>query len=242
MDDDELVKVERSDGWASVVLNRPHRKNAITGPLMDQLVDAVTSLSADTTVAAIVLRGEGGAFCSGVDLTELQADPPHPWAPHFSASVRRAHIALFNCACPIVVALERYGINAGTSLALSGDLVIAGETSFLQIGEIRQGAHIPMNAAWMRIKSSEHVLARMALIGDRVPGPELLRLGLVHEVVADDRVRDRADELGAGLAAFPDQSSRNIKHDLRAHLDIDPETWFASTPSAALLSAQQVRS
>jgi enoyl-CoA hydratase/carnithine racemase len=241
MDDEPLVKVERSEGWASVVLNRPHRKNAITGPLMDQLGDAVTSLSADTSVAAIVIRGEGGAFCSGVDLTELQADPPHSWAASFSESVRRAHIALFNCACPIVVALERYGINAGTSLALSGDLLVAGETSFLQIGEIRQGAHIPMNAAWMRIKSNEHVLARMALLGDRVAGPELLRLGLVHEVVADESVGARADELAEQFAAFPDQSSRNIKRDLRAHLDIDPEIWFASKSNSALMSAKQVR-
>jgi enoyl-CoA hydratase/carnithine racemase len=191
MNDEPPVRVERSEGWASVVLNRPHRKNAITGPLMDQLGDAVTSLSADTSVAAIVIRGEGGAFCSGVDLTELQADPPHPWAKTFSDSVRRAHIALFNCACPIVVALERYGINAGTSLALSGDLLVAGERAFLQIGEIRQGAHIPMNAAWMQIKSNEHVLARMALLGDRVAGSELLPLGLVHKVVADDKVRSR---------------------------------------------------
>jgi len=242
MDDEQMVRVERSNGWASVVLNRPHRKNAITGPLMDQLADVITSLSADTTVAAIVLRGEAGAFCSGVDLTELQAAPPHPWVPHFGDSVRRAHIALFRCACPVVVALERYGINAGTSLALSGDLVIAGETSFLQIGEIRQGAHIPMNAAWMRIKSNEHVLARMALLGDRVAGPELLRLGLVHEVVADDEVRSRAEAVAAQLAGFPDQSSRNVKRDIRQHLDLDPETWFSSTSNAALLSADQVRS
>ena len=150
--------------------------------------------------------------------------------------------ALFNCACPIVVALERYGINAGTSLALSGDLVIAGETAFLQIGEIRQGSHIPMNAAWTRIKSSEHVLARMALLGDRVAGAELMRLGLVHEVVADDAVRSRADELAAQFAGFPDQSSRIIKQDLRAHLDIDPETWFASATNSALMSADQLRS
>jgi enoyl-CoA hydratase/carnithine racemase len=242
IDDDEvLVRIERSEGWATLVLDRPHRKNALTGPMMDQLTAAVTSLSEDTSVAAIVIRGEDGALCSGVDLTELQFTPQHAWVPHFGASVRAAHIALFNCACPIVVALERYGINAGTALALSGDLVIAGEKAFLQIGEIRQGAHIPMNAAWMRIKSNEHVLARMALLGDRVAGPELLRLGLAHEVVPDDQVRNRAEELAAQLAGFPDQSSRNIKHDLRTHLDIDPETWFTSTPNSALMSAEQVR-
>jgi 2-(1,2-epoxy-1,2-dihydrophenyl)acetyl-CoA isomerase len=242
MSDELLVRVERANGWASVVLNRPHRKNAMTGPMMDQLADAVDMVSADTSIAAIVLRGEGGSFSSGVDLTELQAVPQHPWVPHFHNSLRRAHIALFNCACPIVVALEGYGINGSTALALSADLLIAGETSFLQIGEINQGARIPMNAAWMRIKSNEHTLSRMALVGDRVPGPELLRLGVAHEVVPDTEVRTRAEALALRFAGFPDLSARNIKSDINAQRNIDPETWFTTVGSPALLSADQVRS
>ncbi len=241
MSESSPVEIERHEGWASVVLGRPERKNAITGPLADAVADAIEELSADTSVAGIVLRGAGGAFCSGVDLTELQADPPHPWVSTFQASTRRMHIALFRCACPIVVALERYGINAGTSLALSGDLIVAGETAFLQIGEIRQGAGIPMNAAWLRLKSSEHVMARMALMGDRVAAAELVRLGLVHEVVADDAVRSRAEEVAAGFATYPDQSARNIKAAMRAHLDLDPDTWFAGSSNHALLTAAQIR-
>ena len=62
---------------------------------------------------------------------------------------------------------------------------ISGESSFLQIGEIQQGADIPLNAAWLRIRAGEAVAARIALYGDRVPARELLRLGLVAEVVAD---------------------------------------------------------
>ena len=165
------IKVERADGWASVVLDRSRRRNAFTGPMLDQLADAVDALSADTSIAAIVLRGEGSAFCSGVDLTELQAQPPQPWVPNFGLSLRRAHIALYQCACPIVVALERFAINGGSALALSGDLIVAGQTAFLQIGEIHQGARMPMNAAWLRVKGHEHLMARLALIGDRCPAP-----------------------------------------------------------------------
>lgn len=121
------VLVEHHDGWAAVVLNRPHRRNALTGPMLDGLAAAIDDLSGDESVAATVLRGSEGAFCSGIDLTELQAG--HPWATTFHDSVRRAHLALYNCACPIVVALERYGINAGSSLALSGDIIVAGQGS-----------------------------------------------------------------------------------------------------------------
>lgn len=240
-DDDRSVEVENRDGWAAVILNRPQRKNTMTGPMMEQLADAIDSLSADPTVAAIVLRGQGGAFSSGVDLTELQAQPQHAWVPQFGEYLRRAHIALFNCRCPIIVALERFAINGSSALALSGDLLIAGETSFLQIGEIHQGARMPMNAAWLRIKTSEHVAARMALLGDRVAGPELLRLGLVHEVVADHLVVARAEEFAAHFAGLPSASARTIKAELRAKLDIDPETWFVVQPNTALMSASQLR-
>ena len=235
------ISVERADGWASVVLDRPRRRNAFTGPMLDQLADAVDALSADTSVAAIVLRGEGSAFCSGVDLTELQAQPPQPWVPNFGVSLRRAHIALYNCACPIVVALERFAINGGSALALSGDLIVAGQTAFLQIGEIHQGARMPMNAAWLRVKGHEHLMARLALIGDRVPGPELLRLGVVHEVVDDDQVRARAEALATHFSACPPQSARRIKAEIRAHSTIDPQTWFTPAASNSLMSAQQMR-
>ncbi len=242
MSDDRVVGVVRSDGWASVILDRPERKNAMTGPMMDQLADAIDELSADESIAAIVLRGAEGAFSSGVDLTELQREPAPDWVAEFSGSVRRAHISLYRCACPIIVALERYSINGSTALAIAGDLVVAGESSFMQIGEIRQGARMPMNAAWMLIKSSETVLARLALMGDRVAATELHRLGLVHEIVPGDHVVDRAEEIAAQMASYPAGSARGIKAELRARSDIDPEVWFTSSvPNNALLSADQVR-
>jgi len=209
--------------------------------MLDQLADIIDEVSADTSMAALVLRGEGGSFSSGVDLTELQAVPQHDWVPHFFTSVRRTHIALFNCPCPIVVALEGYGINGSTAFAVAGDLLVAGESAFLQIGEIHQGARIPMNAAWMRLKCSEQTLARMALIGDRVQAAELHQLGIVHEVVPDDEVRSRAEALAERFAGFPDQSSRGIKADIIAQRHVDPETWFPAVQSTALLSAKQVR-
>lgn len=242
MSDERVVRVERHDGWASIVLDRPERKNAMTGPMMDQLADAIEEFSDDESIAAIVLRGADGAFSSGVDLTELQRDPAPEWVADFSGSVRRAHIALYRCRCPIIVALERYGINGSTALAVAGDLIVAGESSFLQIGEIRQGARMPMNAAWMLVKTNESVLARMALLGDRVPAADLLALGVVHEVAPDDGVVVRAEEVATQMAGYPPGSARGIKAELRARSDIDPETWFTSSvPNDALLTADQVR-
>lgn len=233
--------VERHEGWAALVLNRPQRRNAFTAELMERLADALAELSADPAIAAIALRGADGAFCSGVDLTDLKERAATGGAQALQQAARRAHLALFHCPCPIVVALERYAINGGSGLAVAGDLIVAGEGAFLQIGEIQQGVHIPMNAAWLRLKTSETVLARLAFLGDRVGAAELLRLGVVHEVVADAQVRERAEAIAQRIAGFPAGSSRRIKSDLRARCTIDPQTWFAQPGGASLLGAAQVR-
>lgn len=244
MDDQSSAEilVERNDGWATVVLNRPQRRNALTRPLLDQLATAIDQLSADESIAAIVLRGAEGAFSSGIDLTDLQANTSPDAAVAMHTTVERAHLALFNCKCPIVVALERYSINGSTAYALAADILVAGESAFMQIGEINQGARIPMNAAWLRLKVSETVLARVALMGDRVPAAEMHRLGVVHDLVPDTQVVATAEAHAKRLAAYPAASARNIKRDITHQRQVDPEVWFAHTPSSALLTAQQVRS
>ena len=124
---------------------------------------------------------------------------------------------------------------------LGGDeeLVLVERLEFADL--LHQGARVPMNAAWMRLKSNEHTLSRMALMGDRVPGPELLRLGVAHEVVPDVEVLPRAKVLAARFAGFPPMSARNIKRDITAHRGVDPDSWFADVASSALLSAKQIR-
>ncbi|MDG2113089.1 MAG: enoyl-CoA hydratase/isomerase family protein [Actinomycetota bacterium] len=241
-DDEQLVKVERHDGWAELIINRPERRNAITAPVSEALAAGFEALASDDDVGCVILRGEGGYFCSGVDLRALQADPPPEWRDRQLPSWRGLHLTMFGFEKPVIGAFERFGINAGSALALACDLLIAGDTAFLQVGEIQQGAQIPMNAAWMRIKASEQVLSRMALYGDRVLGPDLVTMGLAAESVADDQVVDRCREIAARIAGFPQGSPANVKRSIIAQRGIDdPEAYFSSNPSPALLSAAMVK-
>ena len=114
--------------------------------------------------------------------------------------VRAMHLALYRCKKPIITALGKFAINAGASLAFACDLIVASETAFLQIGEIQQGASIPKNAAWLKIKTTEFQPARLAFLGDRVVAPELLRLELISECVSDDCFVERCNEIAATIA------------------------------------------
>ena len=109
------------------------------------------------------------------------------------------------------MALERYAINGGAAFALAGDLIVTGRTSWLQIAEVRLGMNAPMNLAWLVARYPMSTVLQIVLTGDRIHGPDLHRLGIAHEVVDDDAVRIRAEELATTIAGFPDGSARRLK-------------------------------
>ena len=215
-------------GVAEIVLNRPARRNAVTGPLAERLHAVIVAAAEDDDVAVLLLRGAGGAFCSGLDLGEFRADPPPDWMPAFGGLWLDVHAALYDCPKPIVAALERFAINAGAALALSADLLVAGEEAFLHVGEIQMGMAAPMNMAWLRLRHPESVAARLAVVGRRYTGPELEQMGVAHEVTADDEVLNRARELSATIAGYPPNGVRSIKQAvLRGRATASGHEWFA---------------
>jgi enoyl-CoA hydratase/carnithine racemase len=210
-----------------VVLDRPERRNALTGPLAAELAQELRSLADNPEISVIILRGEGGAFCSGLDLKEFGQNPQPDWVAEFPTLWRDVHEALFDSPCILIGALERAAVNGGASLALACDFLIAGETAFLQVGEVQQGMAAPMNMAWLRTRHSEALAARVALIGDRLAGPQLAALGLAHEVVADDAVLDAAMGLAVRLAEHDPAGVHRIKRSLRTTGPaISTTAWF----------------
>ena len=224
------IRVERFPDQphvAVVVLNRPERRNALTGPLAVELAAALRDLARDDETSVVVLRGEGGAFCSGLDLKEFARDPQPDWVAQFPALWREVHESLFDLPCIVIGVLERAAVNGGASLALACDFLIAGETAFLQVGEVQQGMAAPMNMAWLRLRHSEALAARVALIGDRLPGPTLATLGIATEVVADDAVVDASMALAVRVAEHAPAGVRRVKQSLRATgLATTGEAWF----------------
>ena len=217
--------VEHS-GWAELVLNRPERKNAITGPLGVDLARCLAELDANPQVQAILLRGEGGAFCSGLDLGEFNAESPPTWLADFQSIWRAAHRALFNCKTPLIGALQRYAINGGAALARACDLLVCGVEAFLLVGEVQLGMAAPYNLAWLSLRHPESVSARLCIEGRRHSGAELAALGVATECVPDAQVIDRSRELCEKLAQYPQSATARIKTGLRARLSEDADSWF----------------
>lgn len=227
MADHELVRRSDQEAVAVLEFNRPERRNALTGPVFDQLADHLDVIADDSGVGAVLLCGAGGSFSSGLDLKEYNADPPPPWMATSRESARRAHLALAQCQAPIVVALERYAINGAAAFALAGDLIVVGEEAWLQVGEVQQALPAPMNLAWLVARHPMSTVLQIVLTGERFYGPTLERMNIAHEVVDDAAVRSRAGELAVQVAGYPAQAARNLKQAALAlsggMLDAD---WF----------------
>lgn len=231
-----LIKVHKNDdgaGWGELILNRPARKNAITGPLGVGLAEGLRRLDADRGVQAILFRGAGGAFCSGLDLGAFNANPEPDWLGDFQTIWRSAHRALFECRTPIIGAMQRYAINGGAALALACDYLLVGERAFLQVGEVQIGMAAPYNLAWLNLRHNEAVISELTLIGDRIPGQELVRMGLANRCVDDDDVLDEASALCARMAGFPAGTAALIKSGIRSRLPETADQWFDRYVAAA---------
>lgn len=230
----ELVVIERvGERIAHVVLNRPERRNALTGPLADQLGDALEHLNQDDATTVIVIRGAGNAFCSGLDLKEFAKDPQPDWVPQFRSKWLRVHRALFESDRIVIGALEMAAVNGGAALALACDFLVTGAHAFLQVGEIQQGMAAPMNMAWLRLRFDEALAGRLALLGDRIAGDELVRLGIAHSVVPDAEVLVAVAELAERLAQHDPSGVRRMKTSLRRTIVTESaDEWFSRALAA----------
>lgn len=204
-----IVFVERHDGWAELILNRPERRNAIVGDTVNLLRAGLDDLARDETVRAVVLRGEGGVFCSGLDLR-------HPPAgSEFAREWASLHRALAAFPGVLVGALEKAAVAGGASLALACDLLVVGRGAFLSVPEVEMGRAAPMNVAWLVYKYGPGAAVQTALGGRRYGAEALLRAGMAYEVVPDEEVRPHASQLAAAIAGYRRETLVRVKQSVR---------------------------
>jgi enoyl-CoA hydratase/carnithine racemase len=217
-----IVNANGSDSFAEIILNRPHRRNAVTGPMVEEMISAFKNINTNPEVSVVVLRGAEGAFCSGLDLKEFGAEPAPEWKSEFSNRWRQLHCLIFDSPKIIVGAIEGAAINAGSALVLACDISIVGNSSKLQVGEIQRGMAAPMNLAWLRLRHSEAVAARLTLLGDPIIGPDIVSMGIAHHCVDDAQVVSHAHEIAARIGSFNSDGVTQMKQSLR-------HAYFAGT-------------
>ena len=189
------VTYEVSERVASIGLNRPEKLNAMTDEMYAAIGAAVREAEADSEVRCIVISGSGRAFTSGHDLGEFAGRSEwRPWRPErFDNGLE--------CAKPVIAAVQGYCLAGGLELALFCDIRIADETAQFGCPEVRWGILHGYGALRLPGLIGGSDAMRLLLTGEFIDAAESLRIGLVSEVVAPERLAPRARELAGAIAA-----------------------------------------
>jgi methylglutaconyl-CoA hydratase len=192
-------------GVATLMLNRPDKRNALNGELIEALAEALQRAAAEDEVRVILLRGAGSDFCSGADLAELERIAEMgPEASLADASILgQLFVDMRRHPKPIVAAIHGRALAGGAGLATACDLVVASDDAELGYPEVHLGFVPAMVMAILLRKVGESRAFELAARGDRVSAAEARELGLVNRVFPADRFEDEAASYAAGLASRP---------------------------------------
>ena len=205
-----ILLVDKADGVATLRLNRPRVLNALNHEQRDRLAAAFEHLGADPKVSAIVLAGAGRAFCAGQDQRE-SATMDAEGAERRITGYARLYDAIRRSEKPVIARLHGYAAGAGLQLALLADLRIAARTLRLGMTELKVGSAAILGSALLRTVVGEAAMKRLVLMADFIPADQARALGVVHEVVDDDRLEERVGEIATELAKNPPTATRLTK-------------------------------
>ncbi|MFH9013509.1 enoyl-CoA hydratase family protein [Streptomyces sp. NPDC017943] len=221
----EHLRVEVSDGVATVTLARPEKLNALTFGAYADLRDLLAELSRERSVRALTLAGEGRGFCSGGDVDEiigatLAMDTAQ--LLDFNRMTGQVVRAIRECPFPVIAALHGVAAGAGAVLALACDFRIADPTARFAFLFTRVGlSGGDMGAAYLlpRVVGLGHA-TRLLMLGDPVRATEAERIGLISELTEEGRADEAAGQLAQRLAQGPALAYAQTKALLTAELDM----------------------
>lgn len=194
------VLTARNGAVLTVTLNRPHRLNALTSHLYQELVAALQSAERDRDVRAVVLTGSDGNFCSGADVEAGRSDHPLD-RMRVANSVAQA---LADFPKPIIAQVEGYAVGAGWNIALLCDFVVASSTAKFSQIFARRGLSVDFGGSWLLPRLvGLHQAKRLVLLAETIDAREAFDLGLVTWIKEEGEIRTFTRELAERLAAGP---------------------------------------
>ena len=226
--EDLLAHVE--DRVAVLTMNRPARRNALSGGMLAGLQSVLAEVEVATDVGCVVLTGAGGAFCAGGDVKGMagegsggdqKARPTPDEAIHRQRLSQRATSGkLYSMPKPTIASLPGAAAGAGLSLALACDLRIASEKAIMTTAFAKVGFSGDYGGTYFMTKLIGAAKAReLYMLSERVDAFEAERLGLINRVVSDDALEKETLTLAHQLAHGPSVAYRYIKENLNRALE-----------------------
>ena len=223
MTDYQTIRTERTCDVLTITLNRPERLNAAPPAMFDEIGDALDRLEG---ARAVLITGEGRAFCSGADLAGRGADAALSAGQSAYRALTRSYnptmIKLSRLDVPVMTAVNGPAAGVGCSLALASDFTVAGESAYFLQAFVNIGLVPDGGASWMLARLVGKARAtEMMLLGERIPAQKAEAWGLIYKCVPDAELMDQAQVLAARLAAGPTRALGLMRQGLAAALESD---------------------
>ncbi len=201
-----ILTARPTPALAVITLNRREKRNAVDGVLARALIGAVAEVEADPDVRIGILAGNGPVFCAGADLSALNGDDH---ADIFNFEAGFAGFTAYPRAKVWIAAVEGPALGGGFELALACDLIIASETTWFSLPEVKHGA-LAVGGGIERLAAAlPHPVARgLILTGGRLTAARAYQLGLVTELTEPGGALAVALVLAAEIAAHPKDAVR----------------------------------
>lgn len=212
-----LVAVEVDGPVASIRLNRPEKRNALSSGVAEALAAAVAGLDDGTRV--VVLAGAGPCFCAGADVSEMAGLDPAS-AEAFIRGLHRAIAAVRDCPVPVVAAVHGACVGAGLELIAGCDARVASESARFAMPEVQVGIPSVIEAALLPALIGRGRTSRLLLTGETIDAATAERWGLVEELVPDDRLVAAARAVADAIAAADPAAIRAQKALMRRWEDL----------------------
>jgi enoyl-CoA hydratase len=198
------VRVEVDGPVATVIIDRPEKRNAVDGPMARALRDAFRAVEADARLRVAVLYGDGGSFCAGADLSAIgDAERAHELDPDGGGAGPMGPTRMFLLK-PLIAAVSGHAVAGGLELALLADLRVAEESAVFGVFCRRWGVPL-IDGGTVRLPRIVGMGRALDLIltGRAVSAREAEAMGLANRVVPDGAARAEAEALARQIAAFP---------------------------------------
>jgi methylglutaconyl-CoA hydratase len=238
------IQLAHEGGVATITLNRPEKRNAISFELIEDLLRALEEVAKSEAIVVIV-TGAGKAFCSGMDLDNLKALLGR--SPEQNVKDSEAMVKLFRSLYEFpkvtIAAVNGAAIAGGTGLALLCDFTLAVPEAKFGYTEVRIGFVPAIVSTFLLRQVGEKQARDLLLTGRLFDAEEAVRLGLISEIVAPEKLMERARELAALLMANSAASLRATKKLLTDHAraELDTQIDAAVRENAAIRTTADFR-
>lgn len=213
MSDEPVLLSEDKGAVRLLTLNRPTKLNALNSALEHAILDAVDAANADDSIAVIIIAANGRAFSAGADLKEAatRADETNEQKAARTKTMRAMYELGNLTHKPIIAVVRGYALGGGCNLAISADMVVAGENAIFGYPEVKAGLVASSVTPGLLHRIGPKTAFEMLTVCENISASRALEIGLINRVVADDDALATAFSMADILCGFDQHALRETK-------------------------------